>query len=136
MLYILDKGNHPDIEYDEGQEPIVHLKADLGNIVQWANQNGIHWAFTDRNAGTYLVSFFSNLRDLDQINWDAVSATNWQDSVIKEGKQAELLIHNTIPWHLVTELGVVNQEKKQLVESIIANAAHKPVVNIKQNWYY
>jgi hypothetical protein len=26
MLYILHRGNHPDLDYNEGQQPIVHLR--------------------------------------------------------------------------------------------------------------
>src|SRR5215207_2666040 len=33
MLYILHKGNHPDLDYAEGQKPIVHLQADLRQVV-------------------------------------------------------------------------------------------------------
>src|SRR3954471_12342424 len=28
MLFLLHKGNHPDLDYKEGQGPIVHLRAD------------------------------------------------------------------------------------------------------------
>src|SRR4051794_17132873 len=35
MLYILHKGNHTDLNYTEGQEPIIHLQADLNAVVAW-----------------------------------------------------------------------------------------------------
>ena len=38
MLFLLHKGNHPDLDYSEGQEPILHLQADLRAVVDWANQ--------------------------------------------------------------------------------------------------
>jgi len=31
MLYILHRGNHPDLDYREGQGPILHLQADSRN---------------------------------------------------------------------------------------------------------
>ena len=46
MLYILNRGNHPDIDYNEGQEPIVHLEADLYQVVKWAEANNVRWAFS------------------------------------------------------------------------------------------
>ena len=36
MLYILYRGNHPDIHYCEGQDPIVHLEADMRKTINWA----------------------------------------------------------------------------------------------------
>ncbi len=33
MLYILHQGNHPDLDYSEGQEPIIHLQADLHDTI-------------------------------------------------------------------------------------------------------
>jgi hypothetical protein len=39
MLYMFHRGNHPDIEYHGGQEPIIHLVADLRKTVDWAESN-------------------------------------------------------------------------------------------------
>src|SRR3954447_8446528 len=51
MLYILHKGNSPDLNYKEGQRPIVHLEADFHEVVDWARTEGRPWAFTNGNAG-------------------------------------------------------------------------------------
>jgi hypothetical protein len=40
------------LDYTGGQRPIVHLVADLHEIVRWAEAQGVRWAFSDRNAGT------------------------------------------------------------------------------------
>jgi hypothetical protein len=34
MLYILYQGNHPELTYKDGQQPIVHLQADLYSVIQ------------------------------------------------------------------------------------------------------
>lgn len=34
MLYILYKSNHPDLNYREGQRPVIHLQADLRATIQ------------------------------------------------------------------------------------------------------
>ena len=58
MLYIIHMGNHPDMDhYRDGQGPIVHLQVDLESAVDWADQHGVRWAFSDRNAGSYLCGF-------------------------------------------------------------------------------
>ena len=77
MLYILHRGNHPELTYRAGQRSILHLQADMMATVRWAELNRIRWAFSDRNAGGYLAQFSNRLDDLDKINWVAVEATDW-----------------------------------------------------------
>lgn len=136
MLYILHRGNHPDLGYSEGQRPIVHLQADLSATIRWADSNGIRWAFSDRNAGGYLASFYNQWEQLDRVNWNAVAATDFRDALIKEGKQAEFLILDAFPWKLVEKLGVMNREMAGRVKSAIKKAEHKPKIRVERGWYY
>lgn len=46
MLYVIHRGNHPDLTYRGGQEPIIHLEADLYRTGRWANETGRRWAFS------------------------------------------------------------------------------------------
>ena len=75
MLYLLYQGNHPDLSYHGGQDPIVHLEADLGRTVAWANQEELRWAFTTSNAGSQFFDDYCDLDQLDEIYWDAVQAS-------------------------------------------------------------
>ena len=43
MLYMLHMGNHPDIHYLKGQEPIIHLVAGMKKTVEWAKSNDLRW---------------------------------------------------------------------------------------------
>src|SRR5271168_4930359 len=61
ILYIIYRGNHPDITYRDGQGPIVHLEADLNEVVGWANRNSKRWAFTLSNAGAVYAESRSDL---------------------------------------------------------------------------
>lgn len=136
MLYMLHMGNHPDIEYRDGQKPIIHLVADLINTVKWAEQNGLRWMFTDSNAGARYFEGYSNLRDLDKINWQAVQATMWNDPQIKEKKQAEFLVERCFPWELVEEIGVYSFPQLQRVQDILGHKQKVPPVKIQGSWYY
>src|SRR5688572_32339603 len=93
MLYILHRGNHPDLNYTEGQGPIVHLQADLHAVIEWAHSNGKRWAFSDRNAGAYFAKFYTGVDQLGEVNWGAIATTDFRNMVVKEGKQAEFLVH-------------------------------------------
>lgn len=136
MLYIIYRGNHTDITYRDGQRPILHLQVDMGKVVDWANRHNVKWVFTDRNAGTFFTDFYNNLEQLDQIDWNAVNATDFRNRMISEGKQAEFLVHAVFPWHLVEKIGVIDTQMLSRVETILQSAAHKPVVQVEPSWYY
>jgi hypothetical protein len=106
MLYVIHCRNHPDLSYRNGQGPIVHLEADLHDVVAWANRARRRWAFSLSNAGARYAQFRARIAELDQINWDAIAATDFRSSEVKEGKQAEFLVHDHLASirHLTTAL--------------------------------
>ncbi len=135
MLYLIHKANHPNLTFRGGQEPIVHLEADLHAAVEWAEENGRKWAFTLSNAGSRYFDDRCDLKDLDKINWEAVSAS-WWNGAFEEGKQAEFLIEQSFPWHLVERIGVHSQGIVSTVSDAMQGAAHRPGIEIRRDWYY
>jgi ssDNA thymidine ADP-ribosyltransferase, DarT len=134
MLYLLHRSNHPELEYRGGQEPIVHLEADLYEAVEWAEAKGRRWAFTLTNAGS---SFFEDRADLDalqEIDWSAVQAADWR--ACKEAKQAEFLLERSFPWHLVQRIGVCTRGTLRSVGNALGGVAHAPPIEIRPDWYY
>ena len=137
MLYILHMGNHPDLaHYRDGQGPILHLQVDVEAAINWADQHGVLWAFSDRNAGSYYVDFYNSRNELDKIDWGAVISTDFRDPLVKEGKQAEFLFHDTCPWHLVEKIGVLNEKILTQANLMLRTVRHKPLVAIEKTWYY
>jgi len=137
MLFILHRGNHPDLVYAGGQRPIVHLQADLLSVVKWAEQQRQKWAFSDRNAGTFYCRFYDSLAQLKRvINWMAIGATDFRDVAIKEGKQAEFLVHQSFPWSLIEQIGVMDKRVAERVQQDLKDATHLPPVEVKRDWYY
>jgi hypothetical protein len=141
MLYLIYQANHPELTYRGGQEPIVHLESDLGATVAWAESNGLRWAFTLSNAGAYYFEDRASLAHLNEIDWNAVAARKWSGrgvaESVKEGKQAEFLIEDRFPWHLVERIGVVSRGVAQRVANAIPEAAaHRPQIEIRGDWYY
>jgi hypothetical protein len=55
---------------------------------------------------------------------------------VKEGKQAEFLIHTTLPWTLVRRIGVHSMSTRNRVVAAISEAEHRPRVEIVPSWYY
>lgn len=136
MLYMIYCGNHPELDYKKGQTLIVHLQCDLHKAVNWANRNDIKWAFTTSNAGARFTEFFNNLSDLNQVNWEAVNSSDFRDSEIKDGKQAEFLMFDSFPWELIEFIGVYSQSIKTKVDDVLLHACHRPAVSIRPQWYY
>ncbi|MCY4076922.1 MAG: DUF4433 domain-containing protein [Acidobacteria bacterium] len=134
MLYVIRQANHPKLRYRGGQNPIVHLEADLRRTVTWAEEQELRWAFTLSNAGSYYFEDRCDLRQLDQIDWDAVNAVNWQHC--KEGKQAEFLIERRFDWTLVSRIGVRSDEVSHEVGVVLEGDEGRPSVEVRPEWYY
>ena len=134
MLYVVFRGNHPNLSYTGGQEPIAHLEADLYDVVAWANEVSHRWAFTTSNAGSNYFNDYSDLAYLSEINWDAVAANNWSN--VREGKQAEFLIEHSFPWELVSRIGVYSRTIQIQAQAVLKEVTHQPPVHIMHDWYY
>lgn len=122
------------LAYQGGQDPIVHLEADLYDSVAWAEEKGWRWAFTTSSAASYRFTDHNSLDKLGEIHWDAVWATQWIG--VREKKQAEFLVERQFPWHLVERIGVQNERTLAEASRIIAGSSHSPPVVKLPGWYF
>ncbi|MEZ4463989.1 MAG: DUF4433 domain-containing protein [bacterium] len=138
MLYLLHRSNHAELDWSGGQEPIVHLEADLHASVAWADHYGRPWAFSLSNAGAGYAQFRHRLDQLDEVDWTAVAATDFRDPAVKEGKQAEFLVFESFPWPLVRRVGVCTPAIAARVREVIVGTpgSHRPDVEVLRSWYY
>lgn len=136
MLYIIYKKNHSSLEYQEGQESIIHLEADMHKTVDWAKQESLKWVFTDSNAGSDYFNYFYQLSDLKCIDWTAIKRRDW--SSCRDKKQAEFLVEKYFPWQLIQYIGVYSDSIKDTVEGILneVDPDHRPCIKVKKEWYY
>ena len=136
MLYVIHRGNNPELTYTGGQEPIIHLEADLHRVIAWANTASQRWAFSLSNAGSYYAALRATVPELVEINWPAVAATDFRPPEVKEAKQAEFLMHTCFPWELVDRIGVCSRAMGQHAIKAMGSALHRPQVEIRRDWYY
>jgi hypothetical protein len=136
MLYVIYRANHPELTYHDGQEPIVHLEADLRRVIRWADENGVRWAFSLSNAGSRYAEFRSNQSDLNELDWNAIAAKDFRPSDVKEGKQAEFLVHQSFPFSLFECVGVQSARMQLRVMQSLSGAAHRPTVEVTPEWYF
>lgn len=136
MLYVIHCANHPELTYREGQGPIVHLEADLYAVTRWADAEGAPWTLSLSNAGAYYAEFRTQLEDLAQLDWLAIDARDFQSADVKETKQAEFLLHGRFPFELVERIGVRSAFVKSRVIGAVRGADHRPMVEVRPEWYY
>lgn len=136
MLFLIHRANHPELTYRGGQSPIVHLEADLHEIVTWAEGEGRHWAFSLSNAGAVYTEFRKRLDQLSELNWAAVAATDFREEQVKEGKQAEFLVREFFPWHLVRRVGVQSESIQGRVLRSLSGSGRRPAIEIRRDWYF
>ena len=140
MLFLIHRANHPDLTYRGGQQPILHFEADLYRTVEWAENHGKSWAFTLSNAGAYYFEDRCELGQLNEINWDAVSARKWSGpgvpAAVQEGKQSEFLIEGCFPWELVERIGIRSNAIVNRVDQALTAIAHRPLIEVRTDWYY
>jgi hypothetical protein len=134
MLYLIYQGNHSELAYRGGQGPIVHFEADLHTLVALADAQPRRWAFTLSNAGARYFEDRSDLGRLGEIDWNAVQARDWRQC--KDGKQAEFLLEQSFPWHLVERIGVQSRATYTLAVNALPAHGHRPPVEIRPEWYY
>lgn len=136
MLYTIERRNTPD--YQEGQERIIHLVSSV-ETVQNA-QPPLRWLFTDGHADMEYSEFFSNIDDLDKVDWPLMTARFWNDTANdgdrKRRRQAEFLVHEFFPWMLVESIGVINEIVAEEARRILEGAAHQPALRVERAWYY
>jgi hypothetical protein len=136
MLYILHKANNPELTYQGGQKPIVHLEADLYTAISWAQAKGVRWAFSNGNAGAYITTFYKDVVDLIHLDWSAIGSRNFSDAKVKEGKQAEFLMFDVFPWTLVEKIGTIDSTMAIKVQTILASVGYQPTIVIEPSWYF
>ena len=101
---------------------------------EWADKNNLRWAFTDSNAGSSYFNDYSDFRNLDTIDWEAVDAVQWSGR--QDKKQAEFLVEQHFPWELIEEIGVYSFRQQEQVSSIIGSRARNIQIRIHREWYY
>src|SRR5581483_10934138 len=101
-----------------------------------AGSAGEQWAFSLSNAGSYYAEFRSRLDDLQDLNWEAIHATDFRAADVKEGKQAEFLVTHRFPFELIWRIGVRTAAVKHQVESALRGSPYNPLIEVLPEWYF
>lgn len=136
MLYSIHKGFVQS--YDGGQEDIVYLVSSVEQVAQ--GDQG--WCFTNGHPVEAMTDFYADLTNLDKVDWHLIGHWSWRntdaDPDRKRRKQAEFLVHKSVPWSWFHTIGVMNRKVVYRVQQILGDAGveHRPRISIKRKWYY
>jgi hypothetical protein len=134
MLYVINRGGVEG--YKDGQRPVLHLVSSAESV-QAAR---LPFVFTDGHAEMHISRFFTNLRDLEQVDWDIMQSRYWADTV-EDGdrtrrRQAEFLVWQFFPLDLVETIGVINHNVARQVSALLEPLGQQPDIQITSAWYY
>jgi len=122
--------------YDEGQEPLIYLVS----TVEAVDQAAIPYVFSDGHGIAAFTQWFNRFEDLKEVDWVMVYAKFWfdrlEDPDRQRRKQAEFLVYKYCPLTLIHEIGVINENARNEVNSILVAHGWSFPVNIHRDWYY
>ncbi len=134
MLFVIHKNGVDG--YTDGQNPIVHLVVYIDDIVK----DGRPFVFTDGHAQMAVSGQYTDLNDLEKIDWELMDSRWWNDTNEypnrKQKRQAEVLVHRLCPWELISEIGVINAAMAGRVAEALSQAPRLPKITIRREWYY
>jgi hypothetical protein len=98
--------------------------------------------FTNGNARSNATRFFSNLQDLDKLNWDILRTEYWSNDNPKQheenkwARSAEVLVPGGIPAKYITMISVYDQKAYRRVEEMLKHAEMNLPVEIDPSLYF
>ena len=124
------------VESCPNQEDVVHLVS-TAEVVRDA---GLGFAFTDGHAIMAWTEFYDDLVNLDKVDWPLMEAKYWRDTLDdmdrKRRRQAEFLVHGSMPWELIAEIIVMKKSVEGKVREILIREGDTTPVQTRRSWYY
>jgi hypothetical protein len=120
------------------QKDIVYLCCKLTDLIALPKP----WCFTDGNAAKKITKFYTDLADINKVDWHSVETTDFkhdnadgdEDRVRK--KHAEFLVKDKVPSKKIREIAVLNNAVKEQVETIVSSCKLVVEVKVKPNFYF
>lgn len=138
MLYAIRSGNVPT--YAGGQQGLVYLCTTLERI----QEISLSWVASDRNAVLTLARFTDDLQDIrddTHVPWPLMLEKYWNATEAepdrKERRQAELLVHQGVPWSAIMFVGARDQADLSRVQEVLGTLdVPQPRSDVRRDWYF
>jgi hypothetical protein len=117
-------------------EEIVILVSSLFKI----SELGIPFVFTDTHAYVVMANYFTDLNDLDEIDWPLLNRRDFRNDPNDPGKkeryQAEALVWKYVPLDAIMGIGCYTSAVKGWVEGHVEQRGLTVKTSIQANWYF
>ena len=136
MLFNIKTGYRTIVQ--RPQSDIVYIVCKLKSLVN----NGFKFVFTDGHAKSVFTQYYTDIVDLDRLDWDSIHALTWRNTEDNPDrmrrKQAECLIKSEVPPQYIAALVVYDEAIKTEMEALVAEAGLEISVHVnpKGNFYY
>jgi hypothetical protein len=135
MLFRLER-EHGEGKGD-GQRPLIYAVADSDRIVV----AGLECVFSDGNAAHGLTRFSADLAEMaGRVDWELMEAVVWantpEDGDRVRRRQAEFLVHGSVPLGLIDELAVIDETVASRVQELLNAAGLALGVVVRRDWYF
>lgn len=120
------------------QKDIIYLCCKLSELAT----EGFQWCFTDGNAAKRFSKFSNNINHLEHLDWRSIKTNDFRDENADgdedrvRKKHAEFLVKDHVPVGCINGIAVLNQTKKEQVESILEGLDLTIEVKIKTEFYF
>ena len=136
MLYAIQRADHPQLADHGGQARVVHLCADMRDVLEWCVGVGRAWVFTESNAAERGVMFYTGLDRLSQLDWRSIASPDGRSIHARRAQQAEFLVRDSVPWRLISYVGVFDEAGRRAAERGLEPFDHRPTIHVRTDWYY
>lgn len=117
-------------------DEIVILVSNLPKL----NEMGLHYVFTDGHAYYAWSKFYTDLRDLDKIDWPIIQARDFKRDPNDPGKferyQAEALIYQHCPVAALDGMICYNEQTRNLLNQWLVARQIAIPVHARPTWYF
>jgi len=117
-------------------EEIVILVSSLHRVAEL----GIPFVFTDQHAYPLMASYFTDVNDLDKVDWDLLNRKDFKhdpdDPGKKERYQAEALVWKHLPVEALLGICSYTSAVDGGIQAELAKCNVKMQTTVQRNWYF
>jgi ssDNA thymidine ADP-ribosyltransferase DarT-like protein len=117
-------------------EEIVILVSSLHRVAEL----GVPFVFTDQHAYPLMANYFTDLKDLDRVDWDLLNRRDFKhepdDPGKKERYQAEALVWRHLPVEALLGICCYNSVVDEEIKAELAKRALEMQTIVQTGWYF
>lgn len=134
MMYNIHTG-YGGITRRENSEIVIFVSS-----LHRVHELGLPFVFTNQHACAVGTEFFTDLADLQRVDWTTLQNRNFRKDDSDPGRplryQAEALIHRQLPLNALKGIGCHNPAVREKVQSLVDAHGLKTSVKSVPDWYF